>query len=131
MTERPSPAFEHLRATMHSDVLVLTFLDAELAGDDTVHELRMELLTAVNDPAVVKVILDLQHVSYLGSAAIRPFLALKQQLKERGGRVVLCGLAPMLVEVLRVTRLIEQDQGLPGIFESIGDVPTALKQLER
>jgi anti-anti-sigma factor len=131
MTPRSSPAFDHLRTSTHNDVLVLTFLDAELAADETVHSVRMELLTAVNDPAVHKVVLDLHKVTYLSSAAMRPFLSLKQKMKERGGRVVLCGLAPKLGEVLRVTRLIEQDQGLPGIFESVSDVPAALAQFEK
>jgi anti-anti-sigma factor len=129
MTARPSPHFDHLRVSNHNDVLVLTFLDAELSADETVHSLRMEVLTAISDPAVCKVIIDLQHVRYLGSAAMRPFLTLKHKLKERGGRVVLCGLAPVLLEVLRVTRLVAQDHGLTGIFESVSDVPAALARL--
>jgi anti-sigma B factor antagonist len=131
MTPRPRPTFDHVRASLHNDVLVLTFLDAELADDEMVHSLRMELLTAVNDQAVHKVVLDLRNVTYLSSAALRPFLSLKQQMKERGGRVLLCGLAPVLAEVFRVTRLIEQDQGLPGIFETVADVPAALAQLAK
>jgi anti-anti-sigma factor len=129
MAAPSSPRFDHLQATQHQDVLVLTFVDAELATDEVVHGLRVELLSAVNDQAVRKVVLDLRNVRYLGSAALRPFLNLKQKIKDRGGRVLLCGLAPRLAEVLRVTRLIEQDHGLPGLFDSVVDVPAALTKM--
>jgi anti-anti-sigma factor len=129
MTAQPSSRFEHLRATSEGDVLVLTLLDAELSADEVVHALRVELLAAINDAEVSKVVLDLQNVHYLGSVAIRPFLLLKQKLEERGGRVLLCGLAPMLSEVFRVTRLIEQGKGLPGIFDNVSDVQTAVARL--
>jgi anti-anti-sigma factor len=125
-----SPPYERLGATRHQDILVLTLLDAELATDEVVHGLRTELLAAVHDEAVCKVVLDLQNVRYLGSAALRPFLVVKQQLQKRGGRVILCGLAPMLAEVFRVTRLIDQDSALPGFFESVGDVSSALRRLD-
>jgi anti-anti-sigma factor len=130
MTAPHSPRFDHLHTTLHKDVLVLTLLDAELSADEVVHALRVEMLAAVNDPGVRKVVLDLVNVLYLGSGAMRPFLTLKQKMKERNGKVVLCGLAPMLAEVLRVTRLIEQDRGLPGLFDCVTDVPTALARLQ-
>jgi anti-sigma B factor antagonist len=129
MTAPSSPRFDHLHASLHKEVLVLTFVDAELAADEVVHSLRVELLSAINDAAVREVVLNLQNVRYLGSAALRPLLNLKQKLKERGGRVLLCGLAPRLAEVFRVTRLIEQGKGLPGIFDTVADVPAALAQL--
>lgn len=129
MTADSLPRFERVRLANEAGVLIVTFLDAELVADDQVHALRAELLAALHEPGLRKVVLDLQNVRYLSSAAIRPFLTLKQKMEERGGRVILCGLAPMLLEVFRVTRLIEQGCGLPGIFESADDLPTAVGRL--
>jgi anti-anti-sigma factor len=119
-----------LRTRTHKDVLVITFVDSDLSADELVHGIRVELLAAVLDPTVRKVVLDLHEVRYLGSGAMRPFLTLKHKLKERGGQVVLCGLTPMLAEVFRVTRLIEQQPGMPGLFDCVADVPAALAWLD-
>jgi anti-anti-sigma factor len=129
MSASPSGRYDHLHVSRQGDVLVLTFTDPELAGDEVVHAVRIELLAAVADAGASKVVLDLQHVTYLGSAMFRPFLTLKSRLEEKGGRIILCGLRPMLAEVFRVTRLIASHPSLPAVFTSEPDVGAAVVQL--
>jgi anti-anti-sigma factor len=129
MSAMPQGCSDHLQVSRHGEVLVLTFTDLELAGDDVVHALRTDLLAAVAQAGATKVVLDLQHVHYLGSAMFRPFLNLKQRLEEQGGRLVLCGLGPMLLEVFRVTRLVSTSPSTPGVFTCEADVVAALAHL--
>jgi anti-anti-sigma factor len=129
MSALPSAPYEHVQVSRHGDVLVLTFTDAELAGDEVVQALRTELLAAVAANCATKVVLDLAHVRYLGSAMFRPFLTLKSKLEEQEGRVLLCGLGPTLAEVFRVTQLISSSPSQPGVFTNEPDVTAALRQL--
>jgi anti-anti-sigma factor len=130
MSANPPPRYAHLQISRQADILVLTFTDTELSGDDVVHGLRAELLAAVAEAGAAKVVLDLRNVQYLGSSIFRPFLSLKHRLEEKGGRMVLCGLGPTLMEVFRVTRLIAAGPALPGVFDSKPDVPAAVDLLQ-
>jgi anti-anti-sigma factor len=129
MSALPAGRYDHLQVSQHQGVLVLSFTDPELVGDEVIHALRTELLAAVAEAGASKVVLDLEHVRYLGSAMFRPFLTLKQRLEEQGGRVVLCGLGPMLIEAFRVMRLINSTPSMPGLFTNEPDVSAAVRQL--
>ncbi len=51
------------------------------------------------DPGGNLWVLDLSHVSYLGSTALGLMVNLRQQIKTAGGRLVLCGLSQRLVQI--------------------------------
>ncbi len=75
-----------------------------------------------------KVVVNLEHVEYLTSANFRPLLALRKKLNEVGGRMALCGLSPVVVEMFQTTRLI----GAKGaFFEVQPDVNAAVASLLR
>ena len=44
-------------------------------------------------------VIDLSQLSYMGSAALGLLVNLRQQIKQSGGRLVLCGLSPQLVHI--------------------------------
>ena len=46
-------------------------------------------------------VLDLSRLSYMGSAALGLMVNLRQQIKQSGGRLVLCGLSPELMNVFK------------------------------
>ena len=46
-------------------------------------------------------VLDLSQLSYMGSAALGLLVNLRQQIKQSGGRLVLCGLSPQLVHIFK------------------------------
>ena len=46
-------------------------------------------------------VLDLSQVAYLGSAALGLLVNLRQQIKQSGGRLVLCGLSPQLLHIFK------------------------------
>ena len=50
------------------------------------------------DPGGDRWVLDLSHLSYMGSSALGLMVNL-QQIKTAGGRLVLCGLSPKLLEI--------------------------------
>ena len=46
-------------------------------------------------------VFDLAHLSYMGSAALGLLVNLRQQVKQGGGRMALCGMSPRLLQIFR------------------------------
>ena len=46
-------------------------------------------------------VLELSQVAYMGSAALGLLVNLRQQIKQSGGRLVLCGLSPQMMHVFK------------------------------
>lgn len=87
-----------------------------------------ETQAAVEHADATKVVVDLEHVQYLTSANFRPLLALRKKLKEVGGRMALCSLSEVVVDMFKTTRLI----GPAGaFFEVQPDVGAAVASLLR
>jgi anti-sigma B factor antagonist len=121
--------FRHITCRSESGVLVITVLDDQVQGDDSVEGFRRELLEAsVRFPAK-KWVLDFKHTGFFSTAGMRPLLSLHRKLQPDGGRIVLCNLRPELVEVFQVTRLVSSNQPGSTPFELARDVSDAMHRL--
>ena|SRR5690606_17470538 len=67
-------------------------------------------------------VLDLDGVDYISSAGLRVILMLAKRLKEKSGRLVLCGLQPLVHEVFDVS-------GFLSILDVTTDRNVAVAQL--
>ena len=65
---------------------------------DRLNESMLELVRAQPEGHWV---LDLSKLSYMGSAALGLLVNLRQQIKQAGGRLVLCGLSPELLHIFK------------------------------
>ena len=88
-------------------LVVLRLRETQLNSETTSERLRDELLALYLQSSAVNAILDLRTVTYLSSAGFRPLLSLNRQIRERGGRLVLCNLRPEVEEIFTVTRLVD------------------------
>ena len=88
-------------------VVVLRLRETQLNSETTSEKLRDELLALYLQSAAAHAILDMRTVTYLSSAGFRPLLSLNRQVRERGGRLVLCNLRPEVEEIFTVTRLVD------------------------
>jgi anti-anti-sigma factor len=109
--------------------LVVRITDSDVRGDLMADELRDELLALYLSAHAVHVVLDFQEVNYLSSAGFRPLLRLNRQVREKGGRLVLCGLSRGVEEVFAITRLISNNRLIPATFEVQPSVPAAVASL--
>ena len=50
-------------------------------------------------------VLDLTHVQYTGSVVLGVIVNIRQQVKQTGGRLVLCGMSQRLMEIFRTCSL--------------------------
>ena len=106
-----------LKSRSEQGVLILTITAPHLGGDALVHELGEELSAAVNGAQAPKVVLDFQPVTALASAGFRPLLSLRRKIEERGGRLVLCNMGPVVEQAWRATRLISTSRSSAAAFD--------------
>jgi anti-anti-sigma factor len=125
----PESKYRHLTSHTEQGVLVLTFTEPHIRGDDLAEEVRDELLAAADEAGADRVVLDMARVTYMSSVAFRPLLQLHAALKDRRGRIVLCNLAEAVREVLHLTRLVSTNPSSRSPFEERPDVAAAVAAL--
>jgi anti-anti-sigma factor len=121
----------HHRSRVENGVAVLSMALKELRGEDLANDLGKELISSWQASKSAHVILDLKEVEIVTSPCIRSLLQLRNQVKERGGHVALCGLLPQVAETFTVTRLISPSSETPSLFASFPDVTAALATLAK
>lgn len=114
---------------LNCPVVVLRITAADIRGDVLADELRDEFLALYKSSRATHVVIDFGAVTYLSSAGFRPLLRLNRQVRENGGRLVLCSLSKEVEEIFSVTRLISTSKTIPAAFEAQADVPAAVASL--
>lgn len=90
--------FQHTRAG------AVNVVDLTLPHALDIHEfdrLNESLLALVRGEPEGAWVLDLSRLSYMGSAALGLMVNVRQQIKQSGGRLVLCGLSPQLLHIFK------------------------------
>src|SRR5689334_9729002 len=64
-----------------------------------------EQLSALVERGARKILLNFEHVEYLGAAALGKLVTLRQKVKAFRGRLRLCRLRPQVRELFTITRL--------------------------
>ena len=64
-------------------------------------QLNVRLLGIIAEKPHGRWVLDLSRLAYAGSAALGLMVNVRQRVLDAGGRLVLCGLSPRLVQVFR------------------------------
>ncbi len=123
--------YRHLTARIEQDVLVVTITDTELQDEKLADALLQELLDAVTQSAMRKVVIDMQQIKYVSSVAFRPLLRLRSKLKETGGRMILCGLTPLVGDIFYTTKMLSPSGSFEAPFQMEPDVTAAVEQLTR
>ena len=124
------PEYQYLKARVEDGILVLALTLTHLEGDRLVSNLRRELLAAADFHQARNIVIDFQETQYISSAAFWPLLSLHKHLKEAGGRLVLCGLSPLVGDVFYTTKLVCADGSFTAPFGLQNDVATAVAYLK-
>ena len=125
------PHYHHLTASVDQGVLVLRITESELQGDRLADALGEELLDAAARFAGHKIVVDMQRLNYISSVAFRPLLRLRNKLQEVGGRMLLCGLTPVVGDIFYTTKMLNKSGVFEAPFQTEADVATAVERLNR
>ena len=89
------------------DVTVLRVNVPTLPGDETTETLFRQAASVVEDAGRTRLVLNLNGVVFLASAALGQLVTLMRKVRSAGGRLVLCKVAPRIEELLQVTHVAE------------------------
>jgi anti-sigma B factor antagonist len=89
----------------YGDVTVLRMKVQALTDDEKSESLFAQAYAVVDQDGRSRLVLNLDGVGYLNSAALGKLIRLMQKSRQAGGRLALCKVARNLEELFRVTRL--------------------------
>lgn len=124
-------ATRHVQARYEDGVLVLTITDARVEGEEVAEALRQEMLAAVEAAGADQLVVDFRHTRYISSAGFRPLIALRRRLQATDGRLVVCGLSPVVGHVFYTTRMVSPDGSSAAVFEMEPTASAAVARLNR
>ena len=90
----------------HEDVVVVTFRDVKILDDSSIRAIGEEFggLT-LQAASGRKLLLDFAHIAFMSSAMIGQIVKLHKQCKRDSIKLKLCGIAPSIIEVFKITGL--------------------------
>ena len=120
MTDEPSKSRSAYRVYRTDDVVRVEFLEKHVVGHEYVQQLQERLAQVIKRVPQAKVVLDLQQVQYLSSAALGELLSAHKQLRMHDGCMSMAHVGPELLEIIATTRL-------DAVFQIHTDVAAAIK----
>lgn len=91
--------FYRIESSDHAQVIELTLPQALDSAE--FDELNEAILSTISERKSDRWVIDLGHVSYMGSAMLGLMVNLRQQIKSAGGKLVLCSMPPSLMQIFR------------------------------
>ena len=106
------------------DVTVVVVDRARLSEEDNITQWGQELIDLVEQYGCHRLVVSLERVVYLSSAALGKLIMLHRRLHRHSGRLVLCGLVDTVSDIFATGRL---DQ----YFTIVPDVPGGVAAVQQ
>jgi anti-anti-sigma factor len=99
---------------------IVRFEDAEILFEESaVHSIGVQLRRLIEDNGQTRLLLNFGGVRYLSSDVLAILAHLQQKMDPARGRIQLCGMDPLLRDMVRITHLDK-------VFDVWGDEAEAL-----
>ena len=86
-------------------VLRVDILDPQIVGEQLVMRLRRAIEMIMTKDAAAKIVINLERVEHMSSAALGELVGAKKKLDRGGGQVRICQPSPEVSEIFAITRL--------------------------
>lgn len=90
-----------------SNVIVAKVTRPSLCEEDNIEQFGVELNMLVDQYGRNLLVLDLSHVTFMTSSAVGKLIALHRHLHRREGRLAICGMNEVILQVLETANLID------------------------
>ncbi len=120
---------QYARGSVQGNVLVIEILAKQIRDPDTSYALRDEMVTIFDSAKTDDIVLDFQHVTFVGSIGFLAFLALRRRLTS--GRIVICNVSDSIRQVFEICRLTSKDPSVASPFLVEDSLKLALEQCAR
>lgn len=97
----------YLRFSHSEDLIDAEFTAATLTEDLNIEQMGQELFTLLEKFDCSRMVLGLERVEYITSAALGKLITLHRRMHRRDGRLVLFGLQGSVAEVMKTSRLLD------------------------
>lgn len=87
------------------DVTVVQFVDRKILDEQNIQTIGEQLFGLVDEEGWKQILLNFANVEYLSSAALGKLITLNKKVQQAGGKLVLCGISPQIIEVFEITKL--------------------------
>jgi anti-sigma B factor antagonist len=107
-----------VQTSLRDDISVIAlegFVDAHTAPDFE------QAIQAEIDAGRVRLIVDCAKLNYISSAGLGVFMSFVEEVRERGGDIKICGLAPKVKSTFEIL-------GFNDLYDLVEDVPTAARR---
>jgi len=100
-------------------VVIATVTRPQLSEEENIDVLGKDLFDLVEQHGCRQLVVSLEHVTYMTSAALGKLISLHRRMHRKEGRLILCGALASVQEVLQTSRLNDY-------FTITTDVPAAM-----
>lgn len=97
--------YQCIRLASENDISVVCLVDDKVMDAERVALLGNELLSLADSGDGGKVLINLDNVRFLSSAAINKLIVLERRLRDTGGDLKISNLRPEVEEVFNITQL--------------------------
>jgi anti-sigma B factor antagonist len=122
-SESPMTKFDAITVEEKDGVSVVRFVDDKIMDVERIQKLNEELSQLAESENSRDVLLNLENVRFLSSAAINKLIVLDKRVKSHGGRIRLASLRPEVRDVFSITNL-------DRVFKIYDDPEEALKSFD-
>ena len=121
MAER---TFQSISYEVHNEILIVAVLEKELRDFKVCHDLKDEILAAIDKENPTDIGLDLKNVNFVGSVGFLAFLEARRRLPD--GRLMLFNVSERVEEVFRVCGLASRSATTPARLEIVASLDDVL-----
>ena len=126
---RMNQPFRHISVRDDREITIITIELARLSSYELSEALGRELIAAVKGRESPQVAVDLSKIEYMSSVGYAPPITLRARVRDLGGRIILCGLRPVVKEMFDATRLLITPQSPKSLLEFTDSFDDALAAL--
>jgi anti-sigma B factor antagonist len=99
------PRRRRLEVEQIGDVSVVNFVDRKILDEQNIQIIGDQLFSLVDQEGRRQILLNFGNVEYLSSAALGKLITLNKKVQTAKGKLVLCNIAPEILEVFEITKL--------------------------
>jgi len=108
-----------LTVSQEGTVTVVELVDKKILDEVAIMEIGEQIGALVEQHDLPTIILDFRNVRHLSSSALGMLITVHKHVREKDGRLRLCGIQPSIEEVFAMTRLNEIFDMRPSRAEAL------------
>jgi anti-anti-sigma factor len=124
-----SNSYDQIEATTRDRVLIVKVVATRITEFELAQSLGREMVQAFKESNSSHAIVDLENLAMMSSVGYGPFVDLLINVRNSGGRVVLCKMSEIIEEVFTATRLLINPRSTKSRFEFAPTVEEAMELL--